>query len=206
MGSVGLLYVGAVLFVNGLMLLGTVPVRSASVLNLFVGALQCVVPTVMLIQAQGDSSAVLTASGLYLFGFTYLYVGISNLAGFEPEGIGWFSLFVACAALVYSFLSFTVSNDPVFGVIWLAWAALWTLFFLVIGLGRENLSRFTGWAAVLLSQPTCTVPAFLILTDNFHTTPAVAAGWAGALLVLLGLAKILAAPKTAVPQSRPVFN
>ncbi len=40
MGSVGLLYVGAVLFVNGLMLLGTVPVRSASVLNLFVGALQ----------------------------------------------------------------------------------------------------------------------------------------------------------------------
>ncbi len=88
MGSVGLLYVGAVLFVNGLMLLGTVPVRSASVLNLFVGALQCVVPTVMLIQAQGDSSAVLAASGLYLFGFTYLYVGISNLAGFEPEGIG----------------------------------------------------------------------------------------------------------------------
>ena len=153
MGSVGLLYVGAVLFVNGLMLLGTVPVRSASVLNLFVGALQCVVPTVMLIQAQGDSSAVLAASGLYLFGFTYLYVGISNLAGFEPEGIGWFSLFVACAALVYSFLSFTVSNDPVFGVIWLAWAALWTLFFLVLGLGRENLSRFTGWAAVLLSQP-----------------------------------------------------
>lgn len=79
MGSVGLLYVGAVLFVNGLMLLGTVPVRSASVLNLFVGALQCVVPTVLLIQAQGDSSAVLAASGLYLFGFTYLYVGISNL-------------------------------------------------------------------------------------------------------------------------------
>ncbi len=159
-GSVGLLYVGAVLFVNGLMLLGTVPVRSASVLNLFVGALQCVVPTVMLIQAQGDSSAVLAASGLYLFGFTYLYVGISNLAGFEPEGIGWFSLFVACAALVYSFLSFTVSNDPVFGVIWLAWAALWTLFFLVLGLGRENLSRFTGWAAVLLSQPRAQSPHF----------------------------------------------
>ena len=142
--------------------------------------------------------------GLYLFGFTYLYVGISNLAGFEPEGIGWFSLFVACAALVVLLPLFHSEQRPsLLRVIWLAWAALWTLFFLVLGLGRENLSRFTGWAAVLLSQPTCTVPAFLILTDNFHTTPAVAAGWAGALLVLLGLAKILAAPKTAVPQSRP---
>ncbi len=37
MGSVGLPYVGAVLFVNGLMLLGAVPPRSAAILNLFVG-------------------------------------------------------------------------------------------------------------------------------------------------------------------------
>src|SRR5689334_21547704 len=138
MGSVGFLYVGAVLFVNGLMLLGTVPVRYASVLNLSVGALQCVVSTAMLIQAQGHSTPVLAVSGFHLSAITTLYVGISNLAGFEPEGIGCFSLFVACAARVYSFLAFAVSNDPVFGVIWLAWAALWTLLFLVLGLGREN--------------------------------------------------------------------
>lgn len=90
MGNVGLLYVGAVLFVNGLMLLDIVPARSAAVLNLFVGALQCVLPTVMLVMAAGDPAAVLAASGLYLFGFTYLYVGIVNLAGLEPQGIGWF--------------------------------------------------------------------------------------------------------------------
>ncbi len=65
MGSVGLPYVGAVLFVNGLMLLGAVPPRSAAILNLFVGALQCIVPTAMLIQADGDSAVTLAASGLY---------------------------------------------------------------------------------------------------------------------------------------------
>ncbi|WP_406636139.1 AmiS/UreI family transporter [Amycolatopsis sp. WGS_07] len=184
MNNVGLLYVGAVLLVNGLMLLGRVPARSAAALNLFVGGLQCVTPTVLIIQAHGDSEAILGASGLFLFGFTYLYVGIANLAGLEPEGIGWFSLFVAGAAIVYAGLAFWRQDDPVFGVIWLAWALLWGLFFLVLGLGREELTRFTGWATVLLSQPTCTLPAFLALTGGYRSTTG-AALIAGAIAVLL---------------------
>ncbi|OBG57255.1 transporter [Mycolicibacterium fortuitum] len=209
MGNVGLLYVGAVLFVNGLMLLDVVPARSAAVLNLFVGALQCVLPTVMLVMAAGDPAAVLAASGLYLFGFTYLYVGIVNLTGLEPQGIGWFSLFVACGAVVYSALSFTVVNDPVFGVIWLAWAALWLLFFLVLGLRRARLTRFTGWSVVLLSQPTCTLPAFLMLSGNYRTSPGTAAIWAVGLAALLLVARVLSAHRTHQPRTaanEPVFS
>ncbi|GAB2636426.1 AmiS/UreI family transporter [Prescottella soli] len=194
MGSVGLLYVGAVLFVNGLMLLGAVPPKSAAILNLFVGALQCTIPTAMLIQADGDAGAILAASGLYLFGFTYLYVGIGNLADLDPRGLGWFSAFVAAAAVVYGLLSFTVVHDPVFGVIWLAWAGLWTLFFLVLGTSREDLTRFTGWTALLLSQPTCTLPAFLALTGNLPTSPGVAAIWAAGLAVLVVFAAALGRP------------
>ena len=37
MGSVGLLYVGAVLFLNGVMLLGWIDAKSAAPLNVFVG-------------------------------------------------------------------------------------------------------------------------------------------------------------------------
>lgn len=207
MNNVGLLYVGAVLFVNGLMLLGRVPARSAAVLNLFVGALQCIVPTVMLIQNAGDPAAELAASGLYLFGFTYLYVGIVNLAGLEPEGLGWFSLFVAGAAVVYSILSFTVSGDPAFGVIWLSWAVLWFLFFLVLGLGREDLTRFTGWAVTLLSLPTCALPAFLALTGNYQTSGPIAAGWAAGLAALLILARFLSAgPRRAPAVARPAYR
>lgn len=209
MGNVGLLYVGAVLFVNGLMLLDVVPARSAAVLNLFVGALQCVLPTVMLVMAAGDPAAVLAASGLYLFGFTYLYVGIVNLTGLEPQGIGWFSLFVAGGAVVYSALSFTVVNDPVFGVIWLAWAVLWLLFFLVLGLRRARLTRFTGWSVVLLSQPTCTLPAFLMLSGNYRTSPGIAAIWAVGLAALLLVARVLGAHRTHQPRTaanEPVFS
>ncbi|OCB60412.1 transporter [Mycobacterium vulneris] len=204
MGNVGLLYVGAVLFVNGLMLLNVVPARSAAVLNLFVGALQCVLPTVMLVMAAGDAAATLAASGLYLFGFTYLYVGIVNLAGLEPEGIGWFSLFVAGGAAVYSALSFTVVNDPVFGVIWLAWAVLWLLFFLVLALHRDGLTRFTGWSVVLLSQPTCTLPAFLMLSGTYRTSPGIAAIWAVGLTALFFVARAFSAHRS--HQARPAAS
>ncbi|WP_158880490.1 AmiS/UreI family transporter [Amycolatopsis anabasis] len=193
MNHVGLLYVGAVLLINGLMLLGHVPARSAAALNLFVGALQCVTPTVLIIQAGGDTEAILGASGLYLFGFTYLYVGIANLAGLEPQGIGWFSLFVAAAAVVYAGLSFWRQDDPVFGVIWLAWALLWTLFFLVLGLGRERLTRFTGWTVVLLSQPTCSVPAFLAMTGAYRSDAPTALLAAGIAVALVALAAMLTA-------------
>ena len=74
MGAVGLLYVGAILFLNGTMLLGWIDGQSAAPLNVFVGFLQVLTPTYLIINADGDASKILAASGLYLFGFTYPYV------------------------------------------------------------------------------------------------------------------------------------
>src|SRR3712207_1231176 len=176
MGSVGLLYVGAVLAVNGLMLLGLVEARSAAPLNLFVGALQVVTPTYLIFTAGGDAAITLNASGLYLFGFTYLYVGINLLAGLDGTGLGWFSAFVACCALVYAGLNFGRLDDPAFGVIWLIWAALWGLFWAVLGIGRDSLTRFTGAVAIVAGLLTAAAPAFLLLTGvwaQYTTTWAV---------------------------------
>src|SRR4051812_49762977 len=106
MGSVGLLYVGAVLVVNGLMLLGRVDAREAAPLNLFVGGMQVITPTYLIFTSGGDVNTILAASGLYLFGFTYLYVGFNLLAGLDGTGLGWFSAFVAGCAIVYSGLNF----------------------------------------------------------------------------------------------------
>lgn len=72
MGNVGVLYVGAVLFLNGLMLLGIVGGRPAAVLNFFVGGMQVIFPTIVLAQSGNDPSVVLGAAGIYLFGFTYI--------------------------------------------------------------------------------------------------------------------------------------
>lgn len=187
MASVGLLYVGAVLVVNGLMLLGRVDAQAAAPLNFFVGALQVFTPTYLIITSGGDPDIVLSASGLYLFGFTYLYVGLNLTRGLDGTGLGWFSAFVAACAVVYAGLNFGRLGDPAFGVIWLYWAVLWTLFFLVLGLGREELTRFTGLVAVVAGVVTCAIPAFLLLTgvwaENVTTAAIVLA-----VVLLLSLA------------------
>ena len=187
MGSVGLLYVGAVLVVNGLMLLGLVDARAAAPLNFFVGALQVFTPTYLIVTSGGDQNVILGASGLYLFGFTYLYVGLNLIYGLDGTGLGWFSAFVAGCAVVFAGLNFGRLDDPAFGVIWLYWAVLWALFFLVLGLKREELTRFTGLVAVVAGVVTCAVPAFLLLTgvwqDNVMTSAIVLA-----VVLLLSLA------------------
>ncbi|TDD53525.1 transporter [Nonomuraea terrae] len=170
MGAVGLLYVGAVLFLNGLMLLGKVEPRAAAIFNLFVGALQVITPTLLIVFSPGDPAVILGASGLYLFGFTYLYVGINLLGGFDSTGVGYFSLFVAIMALGYSYANFQLLGDPGFGVIWLYWSFLWALFFVLLGLKRTQITRYTGWVTAIQGWVTAAIPAFMILTGSWRTT------------------------------------
>lgn len=170
-GAVGLLYVGAILFLNGIMLLGWIDAKSAAPLNVFVGLLQVVTPTYLIISADGDMDQILAASGLYLFGFTYLYVAWNLLGGLDGTGLGVFSLFVSIVAAVYAAINFNLS-DPVFGVIWLYWSFLWLLFFLLLGQKREGLEKYTGAVAAVQGWVTGAIPAFLILTGRISDIPA----------------------------------
>lgn len=197
MGSVGLLYVGAVLVINGLMLLGVIPGKAAAAMNLFVGAMQVVFPTIIIIQSDGDPAAILGASGLFLFGFTYLYVAWNVLTGASGEGLGWFSLFVAACATVYGILQFTVVDDPLFGVIWFSWAVLWSMFFILLGLGKDSIQRRTGWFTLFLGIFTGAVPSFLLLTENYPSGGGPVLVGAALAVALFLLAWLLGAPHRA---------
>lgn len=200
MGNVGLLYVGAVLFLNGLMLLGKVDARAAGVFNLFVGVLQVITPTYLIFTAGGDPDTILAASGIYLFGFTYLYVGIGLLANLDTTGVGYFSLFVSIMALGYSFVNFRRFDDPPFGVIWLYWSFLWALFFVLLGLKRP-ISAYTGWVTVIQAWVTAAIPAFLILGGYWSTSGALAIGLAVLAVVAFAALVPLTRPKLKAPGS-----
>lgn len=209
MSNVGLLYVGAVLFINGLMLIGVIPGKSAAIMNFFVGAMQVVFPTLILIGGADDPSVVFGAFGLYLFGFTYLYVGILQWSGVSGEGLGWFSLFVTIVAIVIGVLQYASLGDPVFGSIWLLWAVLWFMFFLLLGLGKTGIERTTGWFTIFISFLTGTIPALFLLTGAFRTdlTLGLILGGAGlvALVVAIALGR-MRLPRTAAeahPESEP---
>jgi putative amide transporter protein len=166
MAAVGLLFVGAVLFLNGLLLLGVVDGKSVAPFNLFVGALQTAVPFYLVATAD-SADDILLASGIFLFGFTYLYVGIANLAGHNPVGLGWYCAWVVILAVAFGLTNFFKFDDTKFGVIWLNWALLWGLFWAVLGLGRAQLTKFTGWVTLIMSFTTATVPAYLILLGEW---------------------------------------
>jgi putative amide transporter protein len=187
--AVGLLYVGAVLFLNGVMILGRIDPKAAGVFNLFVGGLQVLTPTFLIFTAGGDPNIILGAAGIYLFGFTYLYVGIGLLAGLDTTGVGWFSLFVAGAAAWFSFANFKILDDKPFGVIWIYWAFLWFLFFLLLGLKLDGLTTYTGWVTAIEGLVTGFAPAMLILTGYWanwnQNTIAITLGAVGAAMALL---------------------
>lgn len=208
MASVGLLFVGAVLFVNGIMLLGWLDAKSAAPINFFVGGLQVLTPTYIIFTANGNQDTILAASGLYLFGFTYLYVGINLAAGLDGGGLGYYSLFVAVCAVVFSYLNFSSRlHDHSFGVIWLYWAFLWLLFFLLLGLKMDSLGRYTGAVAAIEGWVTGVIPAFLLLTGNWgkHDNPTAIALAVFGVVVFAALFPVLGRPRpsTAASPSQP---
>lgn len=203
MGAVGLLYVGAVLVLNGVMLLGHVSARAAAPLNLFVGTLQVVTPTYLIVAADGDQAQIALAAGLYYFGFTYLWVGINAITGWPAEGLGWFSLVVAAAAVGFAVHSWLVVGDRTFGVIWLLWAVLWFSFFLLMALHRERLTAPVGVLTLGEGLLTAAVPAFLIITGwwNDSTTTVVVVAVLGVLLLAASapLSRTLSVPAPRAP-------
>ncbi len=211
MGSVGLLFVGAVLFINGAMLLGWVDAKSAAPINFFVGVLQIITPTYLIFTANGDADTILSAAGLYLFAFTYLYVGLNLSFDLDGTGLGYFCLFVFLSALVYSGLNFVRFKDPGFGVIWLYWAFLWLLFFLVLGRKQEGLSRYTGAVCAIQGWVTAWLPALLLLTGSYASVSGLLAAVLAvfAVVVFGGLYVTMVrrrqdGPSTPVPDDRHV--
>ena len=165
MAETGLLFVGAVLFINGLSLLGWVKGRSLVPMNVFVGLLQVITPLYLIFTANGDPAVILLASGLFLFGFTYLYVAINNTFDLDGSGLGWFCLYVVFAAPVYAWFNFrdATPGGNVLGVLWLSWAFLWFLFWLVLSLGKTSLTRYTGAVCATQGIITGFIPALILI-------------------------------------------
>lgn len=195
MGSVGLLFVGAVLLVNGLLFLGKVDPKAAASLNLFVGGLQTAIPLWLLTHAETPDE-VFGAAGIFLFGFTYLYVGINSLTGFSGTGLGWYSAWVSVLAALIGVTTIVKYDDAATGLLWLQWSVLWGLFFLVLALGVERLTAPAGWLTVIQSVTTCTVPGFLLLIGEWDRVPVWAIGAsAGASLVAVAAIDRLGRPE-----------
>jgi hypothetical protein len=186
--GVMLLYVGVVLIVNGLWLVGASsaaepaaagargaaggPIilqdREVTIINVFTGFVGLVCATTLLIQGnqKGDLASIRGGGFILLFAFTYLWVATNIFLGADGRAFGWYCLFVAVTAVaagIYTFKDANGNDASIWlGIDWFAWAVLWGLFFALLALGRP-IGRITGAVAILEGIATAWVFGFLLL-------------------------------------------
>jgi hypothetical protein len=189
--GVVLLYVGAVLVINGLWLIGQARTalatggeagaraeahpmfmenREVAVINLFTGFVGVVAATTLMVQGNRDADlASIRAGGfILLFAFTYLWVAANNFLNAGGRAFGWYCLFVAITAVpagIYTLANANGDDASIYlGIDWFAWAVLWGMFFALLALDRP-IARLTGRVAVLEGIATAWVLALLLLLD-----------------------------------------
>ncbi|MGH9022565.1 MAG: AmiS/UreI family transporter [Acidimicrobiia bacterium] len=163
MTDVALLFVGAVLLVNGLGLLGKLDSRSGAILNLLVGSL-----TLTVALHAGFTGDPFTAAKILLFSFTYLWVAYNSFARVEDaRAFGWYCLFVAALGFPISGLTLA-DGDSWFGFFWFTWAALFFLYFLILARGLASLTRLAGVSTIVIAIATCMLPGFLLVSGNWQ--------------------------------------
>lgn len=164
--GLALLYVGAVLFLNGLWLLGRIGDREIAVINFFSGGLTLLIALYLAFGPGSNPDSILAAAQTLLFSFTYLWVAINRYTGADGRGLGWYSLFVAITALPVAIttLSSAASTWAVWlGLNWAAWAILWFMYFLLLAL-KKPILRLAGAVTAVEGILTGWLPGYLLLT------------------------------------------
>jgi hypothetical protein len=158
--GVALVFIGAVLMINGISLTGRIDPKDAAGMNLLVGILAFSLNMAEVLQATKLPEYFAGAGGLF-FAFTYLYLAAVQWFGLKGIGLGWYCLFVSVNAVIYALLT----HDIRLTAMWLAWASLWFLFFVSLGLQRNV--RYLGAYTIAIGVVTAWVPGLLMVTGRW---------------------------------------
>jgi hypothetical protein len=146
--GMGLVYVGAVLIVNGLWILGYGSNKDVAILNFLTGLITFLIAGWWAFFP--DEGTSFNAAGTLLFSFTYLWVGANAWRGIEDQrSFGWYCLFVAALATPTGFLVFQ-GGDLGLAALWWIWAVLWFTFWVLLGIQRDEYNDIVGWYTLIV--------------------------------------------------------
>lgn len=163
--GLALLYVGAVLFLNGLWLMGRIGDREIAIINIFSGLLTAAVAAFLAFGPGSNADAIRAAALTLLFSFTYLWVAYNRFHDVDGRGLGWYSLFVAITVVPVAWVTFadaTTLWGYWFGLCWAAWAVLWFMYFLLLAM-QKPIVKAAGVMTSVQGILTGWLPGFLLL-------------------------------------------
>lgn len=174
MSSIALLFVGAVLLVNGLVFLGRIDGKSAIAINFLAGSLLVLTALLQVSTVSPDSPEyrmmAFGAVGFTLFGFTYLTVAVNSIFGGTGTALGWYCGWAAVIASVLAVVNFAGSADALIAWLWVSWSVLFFSFFVALITGTERLGAAAGILAIIQSVTTASAPALMMLDGYWSTT------------------------------------
>jgi hypothetical protein len=165
-----LLFVGAVLFLNGIWVMGHIEDREISVINIFVGTLTLLVALYLAFSGAhaGDLDSVRAAAFTLLFTFTYFWVAWNRWNGADGRGLGWFCFFVGITVVPITLDAFGGASstwDTWFAWCWASWAVLWLMFWALLAL-QKPIAKVTGVVCAAQGIYTGWIPGYLLLTGT----------------------------------------
>ena len=163
--GLALLYVGSVLFLNGIWLMGRIADREIAIINFFVGGLTALVALFMAFGPNADAASIKGAALTLLFTFTYLWVAYNRFNDVDGRGLGWYSLFVSITVVpvaLDTLINATTVWGYWFGLCWAAWAVLWFMYFLLLAM-QKPIAKVTGAVTSIQGILTGWLPGYLLL-------------------------------------------
>lgn len=159
-----LLFVGAVLVLNGLWMTGRISDKEIVVINFVTAGITGMVAVLSLIHATTGDDVRAVAMTL-LFSVTYVWVAINRLNGSDGRGLGWFSLFVALSVLPEAIRTASLATNFIetwLAICWAIWACLWFMYFLALALDKP-IQRQTAVATLGSGVLTAWMPALFLM-------------------------------------------
>jgi putative amide transporter protein len=165
LAGLALFYVGAVLCLNGLWVLGRIGDKEIAVIDIFVGGITLLVALNLAFGPGADLGSVKGCAFLLLFTFTYFWVALNRYNGADGRGLGWFCLFVAitCVPICLQTLgTATTVWGYWLGLCWFGWGLLWFLFFVLLVM-QKPIANYVGTLAIIEGVLTGWLPGYLLL-------------------------------------------
>lgn len=148
--GMGLVFVGIVLVLNGIWLLGRADDRDVAIMNFFTGGLTFLIAMWWAFGGDASEGTAFNAAGTLLFSLTYLWVGINAHRGLEDQrALGWFCILVTVVAIPTGYLVWLL-GDVGLAALWWTWAVLWATFWVLLGLQRTEYTRPIAWFTILV--------------------------------------------------------
>jgi len=156
-----------ILFYNGFMILGRYGGKQAAVMNIVsglgIGGIGTWVGFTDQLAAVGPTQSLVAAITCILFAITYFIIAGEIFAGTDFKSLGYYCFPVSIVMLLFGLGFIHVVGTaivflPEFAFLWLSWAVLFFVFYLVWGAGKAGLTKFAGWLTIVIAFVTILYP------------------------------------------------